>query len=49
MAVIRGNTGAGDQGKVPNYRAKNKTHKHYTIIYYYSIVSTTAILEEHHA
>lgn len=25
MAVIRGNTGAGDQGKVPNYRAKNKT------------------------
>ncbi|HHB1216581.1 TPA: hypothetical protein ACOAXM_004162, partial [Vibrio cholerae] len=25
MAVIRGNTGAGDQRKVPNYRARNKT------------------------
>lgn len=49
MAVIRGNTGAGDQRKVPNYRARNKTHQYYTIIYYYSIVRTTAILEEHHA
>ncbi len=43
------NIGAGDQRKVPNYRARNKTHQRYTIIYYYSIVRTTAILEEHHA
>lgn len=28
---------------------KKYNHQHYTIIYYYSIVRTTAILLEHHA